>query len=109
LDRRKAITREPTNNQPVSRLRAALESAKTGSPPPPPIRPTKDLAKPGAFDHFCRELIEAIEDQKKIVAYLDGKMIQDRVSYSTKFEAEKVRLTTLLEVLAQTEVSKKVE
>lgn len=95
--------------QPLSPFRAALESAKTGSPLPPPVKPTKDLARPGAFDHFCREVIEAISDQEKIVAYLDAKMIQGGYSYSTKLEAEKVRLQTLREILAQTEVSKKVE
>jgi len=87
----------------LSHVRAALQSAKDGTPftpPPKRIRPEEE-----GHVHFVRELREAIEDQKKIVSYLEGKMIQEGASYSLKHDLESMRLRTLEEIMAQAKIS----
>jgi len=88
----------------LSHVRAALQSAKDGTPfNPQPIKRTRPEEE--GHVHFVRELREAIEDQRKIVAYLDGKMIQDKCSYSLKHDLESMRLRTLEEIMAQAKIS----
>ena len=87
----------------LSHVRAALQSVREGTaftPPPKRTRPEEE-----GHVHFVRELREAIEDQRKIVAYLDGKMIQDKCSYSLKHDLESMRLRTLEEIMAQAKIS----
>ena len=88
----------------LSHVRAALQSVREGTPfTPQPIKRTRPEEE--GHVHFVRELREAIEDQKKIVSYLEGKMIQEGASYSLKHDLESMRLRTLEEIMAQAKIS----
>lgn len=88
---------------PLSPFRAALQSAKDGTPFVPPAKRTRPDEE--SHVHFVRELREAIEDQRKVVAYAEGAMIQEGASYSLKHDLESMRLKTLEEIMAQAKIS----
>lgn len=93
-----------TDKSPLSKLRAALQSAKDGTPLPvtatPGQRPTSDTPiSVDKLQEFGRWLHEAIASQEKRVAAAAHEMMQANCSYSYKHHIEQTRLDTLKRVV----------
>jgi len=91
-----------TDRSPLSKFRAALKSAKDGTPLPAQLSQRPDPSTPIAPDkmqEFGRWLCEAVASQEKKVAAAAHEMMQANCSYSLKHHIDQTRLDVLKRVV----------
>lgn len=92
-----------TDRSPLSKFRAALKSAKDGTPLPAELSqrpdPSTSPIAPDRLQEFGRWLHEAIASQEKKVAAAAHEMMQANCSYSLKHHIEQTRLDVLKRVV----------